>query len=203
MRRGFDWFTDALKFFGTLSVPRTAATPAESETMDAAAPERITPVAAIAVENAITIEPAVEVEAAPEVEAASDVETAPDVEVDPVIEEADPLIEEASLGEADPVVEAEPVTEAAPVVEAASVVEAVPDSLDDERRRTMVRELFNGYWDGLDDKPPTFAERLDAAEDYINERLAERNVGWRLDAETRRQLGLPRSRLPLRPSLSS
>jgi len=64
---------------------------------------------------------------------------------------------------------------------------------DDEGRRKLIRQLFNEYWTGVEDKPPTFAERLKIAEPYINDRLANRDVGWRLDAVTRKQLGLPYS----------
>jgi hypothetical protein len=42
-----------------------------------------------------------------------------------------------------------------------------------------------------DDKPRTFAERLNRAEEHINERLAARGETWQLDAATRKQLGLP------------
>jgi hypothetical protein len=64
---------------------------------------------------------------------------------------------------------------------------------DDESRRKLIRQFFNDYWNGIEDKPPTFAERLEIAERYINEKLADRDVGWRLDAATRKQLGLPSS----------
>jgi len=36
-----------------------------------------------------------------------------------------------------------------------------------------------------------FAERLNQAEGYINERLAACGETWQLDAATRKQLGLP------------
>ena len=39
----------------------------------------------------------------------------------------------------------------------------------------------------------SFSERIEIAERYIIERLASRDVGWRLDAVTRKQLGLPSS----------
>jgi hypothetical protein len=64
---------------------------------------------------------------------------------------------------------------------------------DDESRRKLVRALFNDFWTDAIDKPATFAERLDAAAGYINGQLEERCVGWRLDALTRKQLGLPMS----------
>ena len=70
-------------------------------------------------------------------------------------------------------------------------IESPPVQWDDDSRRKLIRQLFNEYWTGVEDKPPTFAERLEIAERYINERLADRNVGWRLDAGTRKQLGLP------------
>jgi hypothetical protein len=75
----------------------------------------------------------------------------------------------------------------------AQAVEPLPVQADDESRRKLIRQLFNEYWTGLDDKPPTFAKRLEMAEGYINDRLADRHVGWRLDAVTRKQLGLPSS----------
>jgi hypothetical protein len=40
----------------------------------------------------------------------------------------------------------------------------------------------------------TFAERLNQAESYINERLAARGEAWQLDPATRKQLGLPPNR---------
>jgi len=74
-------------------------------------------------------------------------------------------------------------------------IESLPVQLDDESRRKLIRQLFNEYWNGIEDKPPTFAERLEIAERYINDQLASRDVGWRLDAITRKQLGLPSSRV--------
>jgi hypothetical protein len=86
-----------------------------------------------------------------------------------------------------------PHNEAGIEIQPAEEVKALPVGEDDESRRKLIRQLFNEYWTGLDDKPPTFAKRLEIAEAYINERLADRAVGWRLDAVTRRQLGLPSS----------
>ncbi len=60
-----------------------------------------------------------------------------------------------------------------------------------DRRRSLVRAFFNDFWSGTHDKPATFAERLDQAENYLNGRLIANGEGWRLDAKTRIMLGLP------------
>ena len=60
-----------------------------------------------------------------------------------------------------------------------------------QRRRDLVRILFNDFWSGAYEKPTTFVERLDQAEGYVNERLAETGELWQLDATTRGTLGLP------------
>jgi hypothetical protein len=75
--------------------------------------------------------------------------------------------------------------------------EASPNKQEIERRREIVRHFFNDFWMSTDDKPRTFAERLNRAEDHINERLAARGERWQLDATTRKQLGLPPSRTVL------
>ncbi len=54
-----------------------------------------------------------------------------------------------------------------------------------------LRMLFNDYWNGTYEKPAAFTERLDQAEDYLNERLATSGEIWQLDAKTRVMLGLP------------
>src|SRR5262249_3520221 len=70
--------------------------------------------------------------------------------------------------------------------------EAPPNQQEIERRREIVRKFFNDFWRyNTDDKPGTFAERLNRAEGHINERLAARGEAWQLDATTRKQLGLP------------
>jgi hypothetical protein len=69
--------------------------------------------------------------------------------------------------------------------------EASPNKQEIERRREIVRQFFNDFWMRTDDKPTTFAERLNRAEDHINERLAACGERWWLDAATRKQLGLP------------
>jgi hypothetical protein len=68
---------------------------------------------------------------------------------------------------------------------------SVPDTQEIERRRNLVRILFNDFWTGAHDKPTAFAKRLDQAEDYLNERLAANGEFWRLDSNTRAMLGLP------------
>jgi hypothetical protein len=65
------------------------------------------------------------------------------------------------------------------------------DGQEIERRRNVVRTLFNDFWSGVYEKPAAFVERLDQAEDYVNERLAETGEFWQLDAKTRVTLGLP------------
>jgi hypothetical protein len=60
-----------------------------------------------------------------------------------------------------------------------------------QRRRDLIRSLFNDFWSGRDDKPAAFVDRLDEAETYLNERLTASGENWRLDASTRTILGLP------------
>jgi hypothetical protein len=67
----------------------------------------------------------------------------------------------------------------------------IPDKQEIERRRDLVRTLFNDFWSGAHDKPVAFLERLDQAEDYVNERLMACGEFWRLDTNTRVMLGLP------------
>jgi hypothetical protein len=69
--------------------------------------------------------------------------------------------------------------------------EASANQQEIARRREIVRQFFNDFWRSTDDKPSTFAERLNRAEGHINERLAARGETWQLDATTRKQLGLP------------
>jgi hypothetical protein len=72
------------------------------------------------------------------------------------------------------------------------VADTVLDQQEIERRRNLVRTLFNDFWGGVNEKPAAFAERLDQAEDYLNKRLAANGEFWRLDANTRAMLALPR-----------
>jgi hypothetical protein len=67
----------------------------------------------------------------------------------------------------------------------------VLDQDEIRRRRDLVRMLFNDFWSGAHDKPAAFVERLDQAEDYVNERLSACGEFWQLDAATRLMLGLP------------
>jgi hypothetical protein len=66
-----------------------------------------------------------------------------------------------------------------------------PDQQEIQRRRELVRALFNDFWKGNDEKPATFVDRLNQAEGYLNERLIERGESWQLNAGTRKMLGLP------------
>jgi hypothetical protein len=72
-----------------------------------------------------------------------------------------------------------------------SPVFTVPDQEEIQRRRDLVRTLFNDFWSEAHDKPAAFVERLDQAEDYVNERLTACGEFWQLDAKTRVMLGLP------------
>jgi len=72
------------------------------------------------------------------------------------------------------------------------VISIQPDQQEIQRRRELVRALFNDFWSGSDEKPGTFADRLDQAESYLNERLAACGECWQLDTKTRKMLGLPR-----------
>jgi len=67
-----------------------------------------------------------------------------------------------------------------------------PNQQEIERRRNIVRQFFNDFWMSSDDKPGTFAERLNRAEDHINERLAARGETWQLDARMRSPSGRTR-----------
>jgi hypothetical protein len=77
---------------------------------------------------------------------------------------------------------------------AAAEPEGAPSQEEIDRRRGLVRKFFNDYWSSVDDKPASFAERLDGAEGYINERVAAGGEAWRLSPATRKQLGLPPSK---------
>jgi hypothetical protein len=66
-----------------------------------------------------------------------------------------------------------------------------PDQQEIHRRRDLVRALFNDFWTGRYDKPTAFVDRLNEAENYLNERLAACGEVWQLDAKTRKMLGLP------------
>lgn len=72
------------------------------------------------------------------------------------------------------------------------VVPIQPDQQEIQRRRELVRALFNDFWSGCDEKPGAFVDRLDQAESYLNERLTACGECWQLDAKTRKMLGLPR-----------
>jgi hypothetical protein len=72
-----------------------------------------------------------------------------------------------------------------------AISEDSPDQQELERRRDIVRRFFNDFWKSAEVKPVAFAERLNQAEGYINERLAACGEIWRLNSAARKQLGLP------------
>jgi hypothetical protein len=74
-------------------------------------------------------------------------------------------------------------------IDSAASTEPVREEI--QRRRDLVRTLFNDFWSNAHDKPAAFVQRLDQAEDYLNERLAASGELWRLDTNTRVMLGLP------------
>lgn len=76
-------------------------------------------------------------------------------------------------------------------VSISNVSQTVPDAQEIERRRSLVRTLFNEFWNEAHERPAKFVERLDQAEDYLNARLAADGELWRLDANARALLGLP------------
>lgn len=96
--------------------------------------------------------------------------------------------------EPDPEIEPIPDAEIRPTTDAEikTITDTVPEQQEIERRRNVIRMLFNDFWSGIHDKPAAFVDRLDQAEDYVNERLAASGEFWRLDDKTRRMLGLPR-----------
>ena len=59
----------------------------------------------------------------------------------------------------------------------------VLDDQEIQRRRDLVRMLFNDFWSAAYEKPAGFVERLDQAEDYVNDRLAANGEAWRLDSK--------------------
>jgi hypothetical protein len=80
-----------------------------------------------------------------------------------------------------------------------SAASTVLDQEEIQRRRDLVRTLFNDFWSEAHDKPAAFVERLDQAEDYANERLAASGEIWQLDAKTRAMLGLPHTKSSANP----
>ena len=80
-----------------------------------------------------------------------------------------------------------------------SAASIVLDQEEIQRRRDLVRTLFNDFWSEAHDKPAAFVERLDQAEDYVNERLAASGEIWQLDAKARAMLGLPPTKSSANP----
>jgi hypothetical protein len=86
---------------------------------------------------------------------------------------------------------ARPKTEVHPAGQIESVIPSALEEGEIQRRRNLVRTFFNDFWSGSYEKPAGFVERLDRAEDYVNDRLAAHGEAWRLDSQTRVMLGLP------------
>lgn len=128
----------------------------------------------------------------------ADEDAAADTDVDSAIvetadEDAAADTDTESTGE--PVVEHDTAVRAERVQPSPPVAVAGPvDEQEIRRRRDVVRTLFNDFWSLSDDKPPTFADRLNQAEPYLNERLSALGEPWRLDATNRKLLGLPPQR---------
>jgi hypothetical protein len=82
------------------------------------------------------------------------------------------------------------------------IAHTVLDDREIQRRRDLVRTLFNDFWSEANHKPVAFVDRLAQAEPYINGRLTACGEFWQLDAETRIMLGLPstKNRANPRPS---
>jgi hypothetical protein len=76
-------------------------------------------------------------------------------------------------------------------IEVSCVIPIRPDQQEILRRRELVRALFNDFWNGRDDKPAAFVDRLDQAELYLNKRLIACGEFWQLDTKTRKMLSLP------------
>ena len=86
---------------------------------------------------------------------------------------------------------ANPKTEVHPEGQINSVIPSALEEGEIQRRRNLVRTFFNDFWRGSYEKPAGFVERLDRAEDYVNDRLAAHGEAWRLESQTRMMLGLP------------
>jgi hypothetical protein len=72
-----------------------------------------------------------------------------------------------------------------------AIVIPLPGQQEIDRRRDLIRALFNDFWRDRDDKPASFVDRLNHAEGYLNERLLASGERWQLDAKARDMLGLP------------
>ena len=86
---------------------------------------------------------------------------------------------------------ANPTIEIRPESQIKSAIPIAIDEAEIQRRRNLVRTFFNDFWTGAYEKPAGFLERLDQAEDYVNNRLTANGEAWRLDSKTRAMLGLP------------
>ena len=102
---------------------------------------------------------------------------------------ANPTIEVVANAMAEVI--ANPTTEIRPESQIKSAIPIAIDEAEIQRRRNLVRTFFNDFWTGAYEKPAGFLERLDQAENYVNDRLTANGEAWRLDSKTRAMLGLP------------
>jgi hypothetical protein len=98
---------------------------------------------------------------------------------------------EQSAKREEPAAVADPKAKICPTGQLSSAIPSAFDEGEIQRRRNLVRTFFNDFWSGSYEKPAGFLQRLDQAEDYVNDRLAANGEIWRLDSQTRVMLGLP------------
>ena len=179
-----DWIKGAVGFTKVSSVNAPSAN-AQSVQAPSAKAASVRPAPEPPVRAPEQIESLAESQPPPPVAQAS----APPVEIET---ESPPTVESVRPLDANP---PEPVAVSSPApppqIHNGMETAAAPSQDEIERRRGMVRRYFNDYWSSIEDKPASFAERLDGAEGYINERVAAGGEPWQLDPATRKQLGLP------------
>jgi hypothetical protein len=177
----WSWFKGAAAFIKIPAGPRQgeARPDAPEETDDHAAEDASSDDIEIQPERQLSVEPESLIKVEPESEIRAEPETPIRLET-----------EDQSSTEPASRITVEP--EPARRITVESARPTSPEEIN--RRRAIVRGFFNDYWSSVEDKPASFAERLDRAEGYINERVAAGGEVWRLDPATRKQLGLPASK---------
>jgi len=110
---------------------------------------------------------------------------------DPPSDVADETGAESAVAEDKAIASVTAEVESGPATPVNVISAILPDQQEIQRRRELIRALFNDFWNGNEDKPVTFVDRLNQAETYLNERLTACGEPWQLDANTRKLLGLP------------